>query len=123
LSDVDLELYFDIESEQSSACYISKGWIDPGFRVAALISMPSRLYVPHDSVSLLANTCAVQGVAMCRNLNIEGEDWTLESVIYSAGFNSETLRNSVEAVTECERYLHGFLASHLFAGKGRVVSI
>jgi hypothetical protein len=114
LSDIDLELYFDIESDESNACYISKGWTDPGFRVAALIQIPRRLYVPDDSVSLLANTCALQGVAMCRNLNIKGEDWTLESVLYSGGFNAETFRHSLNAVTECERYLNQYLAFHLF---------
>jgi hypothetical protein len=117
LSDIDLELYFDIESEHSSACYISKGWTDPGFRVAAIISMPRRMYVPDDSASLLANTCALQGVAICRNLNIEGEDWTLESVLYSEGFNAESFRHSVKAVSSCEEYLNQFLASHLFTSK------
>jgi hypothetical protein len=117
LSDIDLELYFDIESEQSSACYVSKGWTDPGFRVAALISMPRRMYVPDDSHSLLANTCALQGVAICRNLNMEGEDWTVESVLYSGGFNAETFRHSIDAVRACERYLNQFLASHLFTSK------
>src|SRR5688572_23057708 len=62
-ADADLELYMDISDGGIAIGYISRGWNDPGFRIADQVAVPD-LVVGSDYSDALREFCATNGVAV-----------------------------------------------------------
>ena len=101
-SDAILEVYFDIARGSQAMGCISKGWVDPGFRIGELIRV-----APPKSVTLIANAfqimklCATNGIGISVEETGERIDLQLDGVIYSEGFNRDTFLKTLESLNEC----------------------
>jgi hypothetical protein len=97
--DEHMELYFDVTDGRRDAGYISKGWEDPGFRIAQLLTIPTEYAGAFKAgLEALQHKCATEGLALSTKEE-EGElTIYIECVIYTAGFTAE-------AVAHCMRYL------------------
>ncbi len=116
--DHDLELYFNIEARGMADCYIAKGWTDPGFRVAAIVSLPAGDWFDQNVLEYMWDNCGLEGVCLSRLNRSESADLSLESVIYSGGLNAESFVRTVDAVSQSAIRIRELVATSLFIPKG-----
>lgn len=112
----DLEVYFDITRGEQDVGFISKGWTDPGFRIGELLTMPQGYPENAEPPEYLREFCATNGVALGRSPDLAGTHWILEYVIYTSGFNAETLRESLDTFVECTERVKHDLCRRLMSG-------
>lgn len=99
-----LEIYLDIQRNGEEIGFISKGWTDPGFRVADVViieaegieGFSARAEDVHD-------LCSTNGFACTVTLTPDRCEVLIECVIYSTGFDGRTLSQSLSALAKCSR--------------------
>jgi len=97
----DLELYLDIQDEHVEVAFLAKGWSDPGFRLGQIVRLPPDSAAHDEGVERLRRFCTLNGVVMTVGTNLDGIEVVLESLIYSAGFNAESLAAALDTLREC----------------------
>jgi hypothetical protein len=98
--DTILELCCDLEMDRSTRLVIAKGWNDPGFRILANYKIPSRISGHPLTFGMIANYCATQGLAITRHDEYD-QNWSLETVIYSSGFNPASFCETITSICNC----------------------
>lgn len=111
--DEQLELYFDIERNGKSDCYISKGWDQPGFRVSAIVDIPLTREFDWNFFDYVSDYCAVNGVALTRQPEGTMVGWMLDSVIYSGALNAESFTGCVDSILDCIKQIRHLVAAFL----------
>ena len=103
LTNEHLELYFNIAKGKHDVGYISKGWEDPGFRVANILVVPkSKIETEKQKVPMLMKFCATRGIAVTADPNEDGDiEFQMDSVIYSDGFNKRVFSQVLECLADC----------------------
>ena len=100
----DMEVYYGIETPKGHAIgCISKGWTEPGYRIANIITVPRPWIIAQKAkVPGLMQYCATRGFALTAADPIgEVIEFSVETVIYSAGFNDQVLAQVLENLTDC----------------------
>ena len=109
----DMEVYYDIETSKGHdiGC-ISKGWTEPGYRIANIITVPRPWIIAQKAkVPGLMQYCATRGFALTAADPIgEVIEFSVETVIYSAGFNDQVLAQVLENLTDCNAHIRSTLA-------------
>ena len=103
LANEHLELYYDIARGRRDLGYICKGWDDPGFRIADVVPVPAgKIQTLKQHAPALMQFCATRGVALTGETNASGRmEFSMESVIYSDGFNQKVFAQVLDCLTEC----------------------
>jgi hypothetical protein len=97
----ELEFYFDFSLDGQTAGYISKGWTDPGLRIADVVDAKPLAFEDPLFFEYLTDRCALNGIAVSRHIDENGVCWSLESVVYLSGLNAATLRQVCQRLSEC----------------------
>lgn len=99
----DLELYYNIVKNNANVADISKGWNDPGFRLAETVVVPNDTLDDLDGRLARAHLfCATNGVAMTSVRTKHSEyEVTFECVIYSTGFDGRTFTQALATLIKC----------------------
>lgn len=97
----DLELYLDIQDEFVEVAFLAKGWGDPGFRLGQIVRLPPDIAADNESVERLRRFCTLNGVVVTVGPKPDGIEVVLEYLIYSAGFNAESLSAALDTLREC----------------------
>lgn len=97
----DLEMYLDIQDEHLEIAFLAKGWSDPGFRLGQVVRLPPNDAAHDNGVERLRRFCTLNGVVITVGKNPEGIEVVLEYLIYSAGFNAESLSAALDTLREC----------------------
>ena len=108
-----LELYYDIKRGRHDLGYIAKGWEDPGFRIGDLMGIGWwDADVVKANTTQIMHVCATNGIGITiqeRPLTIELQ---LDGVIYSNGFNRETLRQTLDSLNACVGKIESLIPGH-----------
>lgn len=99
----ELELYYDITRNGEDVAFISKGWNDPGFRIAEMVQVPAERVAQLDEVRQYCNSNGV--VFSVLGPTPSGVEVVLEQVIYSTGFDGRTLSLALSTLMKCSASL------------------
>ena len=102
-----LELYYNIKRGRHDLGFISKGWEDPGFRVGELVEIGwwDRDVLKANSHHVM-RVCATNGIAMTIQEAPSSMTLQLDGVIYSKGFNRQTLLQTLDSLNACVEKIH-----------------
>lgn len=103
-----LELYYAIKRGRHDLGYISKGWVDPGFRIGDTIEIdPWEADILKAHATELAQFCATRGVAMTLVARSPmSTEIQLDGVLYSEGFTRGTFEKTLESINACVEEIH-----------------
>lgn len=97
-----LAIYCNIAKGGREVAFLSKGWDDPGYRLAQMLSIPrpqvARFHGRYDALQRLLLT---NGITCNVNPTSDGLQVVLEYLLYSAGFNGKALSQALTTLIEC----------------------
>ena len=110
-----LEFNYDIERNGEELGYFSRGWGDPGFRVAELLIIrgKSKIAVFNSNTKSILDFCKNNGIGMTTGWSVKNSKKELfvaiDAVIYNEGFNSKTFIRTLNAVRVCVEEIQGII--------------
>jgi hypothetical protein len=97
-----MELYYDLAKGCRDIGYISKGWKDPGYRVANILFTVLPSYVVNALADSLNDYCATNRISISVTNHGNHRVVALEFVLYSPGFNVATFSEAMKTFLDVE---------------------
>lgn len=97
-----MAIYCDVSKGGREVAFLSKGWDDPGYRLAQMLTIPRHQVAQfHGRYESLQRFLLTNGITCNVKPTADGLEVVLEYLLYSAGFNGKTLSQALATLIEC----------------------